>query len=106
MSQRLPDPPLVPSSMQSGGQLPGSKFLAEMGPPGSDTVTGPPAPEQVTPQRLPQPMPSNPEQIGVDASPGDRPRVPGGHPSGKGGQFTTARDPDTGMWRLTPSARS
>jgi hypothetical protein len=101
VSQQLPSPPLVPSSMQSGGQLPGNKFLAEM----TSPVTGPPV--QVSVQHLPEPVASadgtNREVLEPGASVA-APQVPARDKST--GRFVTPMTTVKvdGVWRLTPGA--
>ena len=97
---------LTASSMLSGGQLdPDLKSRLEMSPPGSDGA----APVRQSFAGRPTSTSRRRAAAGVsreETEPGGvvRPDVP---PRDRAtGRFTTAKDPVSGMWRLTPSSRA
>jgi hypothetical protein len=87
MVTRLSNPPLVPSSMSSGGEV-HSNALA-MGAPGSQPISAP-SPEDPgqAPERLPLPVDQAPDPVIPN-----RPRDPGS------GQFTASGPAQSGPWR-------
>ena len=105
---RLPNPPLVPSSMSSGGEIHSNE--AAMGAPGSQPVSAPsPQDPGQAAETLPLPVDTAPDRNDrwlLDASGAKRPQGQQDTPFPQAGAFIQAdrEDSNAAMWRPTPSS--
>ena len=103
---RLPNPPLVPSSMSSGGEV-HSNAMA-MGAPGSQPVSAPsPGDPGQAAETLPLPVDTAPDRSDrklLDAS--GAKRDPADSPFPQAGSFgqVDREDSNAALWKVTPSS--